>query len=118
MEVFSINGHTLGTIEQDWSLWSPQFSIKNGAGETVLKIDGPCCTWSLCGNVEFTVMSVDGATKVGKITKQWSGIAREMFTDSDLFGVSFPMDLDVQVKAVLLATTFLIVSPLLSFLIN
>ncbi|KAH9392266.1 hypothetical protein TYRP_005339 [Tyrophagus putrescentiae] len=90
MEVFSINGHTLGTIEQDWSLWSPQFSIKNGAGETVLKIDGPCCTWSLCGNVEFTVMSVDGATKVGKITKQWSGIAREMFTDSDLFGQSDP----------------------------
>ena len=35
--------------------------------------------------------------QVGKITKQWSGIGRELFTDSDNFGVSFPKDLDVKV---------------------
>ena len=39
--------------------------------------------------------------KVGKITKQWSGFGREMFTDSDNFGVTFPIDLDVKVKSVL-----------------
>lgn len=110
MEVYSINGQLVGTIEQNWSLLRANFSIKNAAGETVLKIDGPCCTWSICGDVEFSVMSVDGETKVGKITKQWAGLAREMFTDADLFGVTFPMDLDVHVKALLLATTFLIVS--------
>ena len=31
-----------------------------------------------------------------------------MFTDSDNFGVSFPMDLDVRVKACCLAAVFLI----------
>lgn len=47
---------------------------------------------------------------MGLITKQWSGLAREAFTDSDYFGVSFPMDLDVKIKAVLLGACFLIVS--------
>ena len=48
--------------------------------------------------------------KVGKISKQWSGFAREIFTDADFFGINFPMDLDVRMKAVLLGATFLIVS--------
>jgi hypothetical protein len=56
------------------------------------------------------VYSPDGMTEVGRITKQWSGFAREAFTDADLFGVSFPMDLDVKIKAVMLGACFLIVS--------
>lgn len=48
--------------------------------------------------------------EVGKISKQWSGLAREMFTDADFFGITFPMDLDVRMKAVMLGACFLIVS--------
>lgn len=47
---------------------------------------------------------------MGRICKQWSGLAREMFTDADHFGISFPMDLDVKMKAVLIGACFLIVS--------
>lgn len=47
---------------------------------------------------------------MGKITKQWSGLSREMFTDADQFGINFPMDLDVRMKAVLLGACILIVS--------
>lgn len=47
---------------------------------------------------------------IGKISKQWSGLAREIFTDADFFGITFPLDLDVRMKAVLLGATFLIVS--------
>ena len=36
--------------------------------------------------------------EVGKITKQWSGLGKEMFTDADNFGINFPMDLDVKVR--------------------
>lgn len=46
--------------------------------------------------------------EVGKISKQWSGLAREMFTDADFFGINFPMDLDVRMKAVMLGACFLI----------
>ena len=49
-------------------------------------------------------------TEIGKISKQWSGLAKEIFTDADNFGVSFPMDLDVKAKATLMAAVFLIVS--------
>lgn len=35
---------------------------------------------------------------------------REMVTDADVFGINFPMDLDVKMKAVLLSACFLIVS--------
>ena len=47
----------------------------------------------------------------GQIRKQWSGIVKEMFTDADNFGVTFPMDLDARIKATLLGAVFLIVSP-------
>ena len=56
------------------------------------------------------MLSADGNTKVGKISKQWSGFANEAFTDADNFGISFPMDLDVKMKAVMLGACFLIVS--------
>lgn len=39
---------------------------------------------------------MDG-NEVGKISKQWAGLAREMFTDADFFGINFPIDLDVKV---------------------
>uniref|UniRef100_A0A182V3N8 Phospholipid scramblase n=1 Tax=Anopheles merus TaxID=30066 RepID=A0A182V3N8_ANOME len=107
MEVTAPPGNVIGYVEQDWSILTPQFSIKNQNGETVLKISGPFCTFSICGDVEFEVLSTNG-TQVGKISKQWSGLGREMFTDADHFGINFPMDLDVRVKATLLGALFLI----------
>jgi hypothetical protein len=47
---------------------------------------------------------------VGKISKQWAGLLREAFTDADYFGITFPMDLDVKMKAVMIGACFLIVS--------
>ena len=48
--------------------------------------------------------------QVGKISKQWSGVLmlKEAFTDADNFGISFPMDLDVKIKATLLGAVVLI----------
>ena len=34
------------------------------------------------------MFSKDKQHEVGKISKQWSGLAREFFTDADNFGVS------------------------------
>lgn len=46
---------------------------------------------------------------VGRISKQWTGLIKESLTDTDNFGINFPMDLDVRMKAVLLGACFLIV---------
>jgi hypothetical protein len=51
---------------------------------------------------------VNGEQQVGKISKQWSGLAKEYFTDADNFGIQFPMDLDVKMKAVMIGAVFLI----------
>ncbi|XP_055304796.1 phospholipid scramblase 1-like [Sitodiplosis mosellana] len=101
------SGQVIGRVEQEWTLCYPHYSIKNHSGETVLRIEGPLCKFS-CGNdVDFNILSLDG-TQVGKISKQWSGLARELFTDTDYFGISFPMDLDVRMKAVMLGACMLI----------
>ena len=54
--------------------------------------------------------TADETSFVGRVTKQWTGLAKEAFTDADNFGISFPIDLDVNIKAVLLGAVFLIVS--------
>jgi hypothetical protein len=108
IEVFAPPGQLAGTVEQQWSLCAPQFVVKNASGDVVLQIEGPVCTYSLCGDVEFQILSRDGSTKVGKISKKWSGLLREAFTDADNFGIQFPMDLDVRMKAVMLGACFLI----------
>lgn len=108
VEVESPPGTIVGYVAQEWSICKPKFRIENAAGDTVLRIEGPFCTMSICGNVEFEVLSKDGAHKVGKISKEWAGLAREFFTDADKFGISFPMDLDVKMKAVMLGACFLI----------
>lgn len=59
---------------------------------------------------------MDEVSKIGKISKQWAGLLREAFTDSDNFGINFPMDLDVKMKAVMIGACFLIVSKLLQIL--
>ena len=61
-----------------------------------------------CNDIDFEVLTLDGEQQIGKITKQWSGALTEIFTDADNFGITFPMDLDVKVKATLLGAVFLI----------
>jgi len=109
LEVTS-SGTRLGSVDQMWSICKPYYKIRDANGNTVLKIVGPFCTFSMCGDVTFDVLSKDESTQVGKISKKWSGLARELFTDADHFGISFPGDLDVNIKAVLMGACFLIVS--------
>ncbi|CAN8020893.1 unnamed protein product [Ixodes persulcatus] len=108
LEVSAPPGRPIGWVVQEWSILTPQFRVENAAGECVLRIEGPICTMSICGDVEFKVLSKDGSVEVGKISKQWAGLLKEAFTDTDNFGISFPMDLDVHMKAVLLGALFLI----------
>ncbi|XP_049515180.1 phospholipid scramblase 1-like [Dermacentor silvarum] len=108
MEVHAPPGTIIGSIRQDISLL-PRFSVLDSAGNAVLQISGPCCTSAICcGDVVFDILARDGRTKIGMMSKNWSGVFREAFTDIDNFTVTFPIDLDVKIKATLLAALFLI----------
>jgi len=108
IEVTSPPGTPVGYIAQKWSLCAPKFEIQDADRNPVLLIEGPFCTMSMCGDVEFQVLALDGSNQVGRISKQWGGFAKEAFTDADTFGITFPMDLDVKVKATMLGAVFLI----------
>ena len=54
----------IGTIEQQWTLIYPQFVIKDEGGNPVLKIEGPLCPISCCGDVDFKVISVQTGSEV------------------------------------------------------
>lgn len=97
---------TLEIVKQTQIL-NPLYEVCDANGDAVLNIKGPFCTFSCkCGDVEFPVSSLDGQ-QIGKISKQWGGI-KEAIIDADNFGCTFPLDLDVKVKATLLAAVFLI----------
>uniref|UniRef100_A0A8C4SVX0 Phospholipid scramblase n=1 Tax=Erpetoichthys calabaricus TaxID=27687 RepID=A0A8C4SVX0_ERPCA len=96
-------GTPIGYVVQNWHPFIPKFTIQNENREPVLK-------YRVHAVVADVVLSLDGNSEVGMITKQWGGILREAYTNADNFGVQFPMDLDVKVKAVMLGACFLIVS--------
>jgi len=108
LEVHSPPGTIIGSVEQQWSIFYPKFIIKDDRGNPVMKINGPFCACECCSDLDFIVTSATDGSEVGKISKQWSGLDKEIFTDADNFGINFPMDLDVKVKATLLGAAFLI----------
>ena len=77
-QVSSPPGSVIGTVEQEWSCLYPRFAsshffishqswdvvifiltirfvIKDEAGSAILKIEGPLCPCSCCGDVDFNV---------------------------------------------------------------
>ncbi|XP_064393996.1 phospholipid scramblase 2-like isoform X2 [Halichondria panicea] len=109
IEVQAPPGNVVGYVKQDGlGIIRPWFFIQNADGETILKIKGPVLGCACYADANFEVLSADGQTNVGRISKQWGGLAKEYFTDADNFGIQFPMDLDVKMKAVMLGAVFLI----------
>ncbi|XP_028330101.1 phospholipid scramblase 2-like [Gouania willdenowi] len=98
MEVQAPPGTTIGYVKQDWHPFLPKVSIQGPNKETLMKIEGPCCVSYCCGDVNYELKTNDSDEAIGLISKQWSGVLKEVF----------PLDLDVKMKAVLLGACFLI----------
>ncbi|XP_053315580.1 phospholipid scramblase 2-like [Spea bombifrons] len=108
LEVQAPPGVVVGYVKQNWHPCLPKFTIQNEREENLLRITGPCIPCRCCSDVNFELKTLDETSTVGRISKQWTGLIKESLTDADNFGVQFPMDLDVKVKAVVLAACFLI----------
>ncbi|EDV39851.1 uncharacterized protein Dana_GF10228 [Drosophila ananassae] len=107
VEVSAPPGQVIGTVEQVCTFLRPKFNIRNSFGDIVLRIEGPLCPCKCFSDTNFKVLSANNE-EIGKISKQWSGLGRELFTDADYFSVSFPLNLDVRMKALMFAALFLI----------
>lgn len=101
MDIFDAEGAMLGTVQKRFAFMRRIYSVLDAAGEEVFQLLGPFLhPWTFQIRVD--------AREVGKITKKWSGLLKEAFTDADNFGITFPPDLDVRAKALLVGAVFLI----------
>lgn len=102
-------GEVIGKVKQTCSFLRPYFHITTPEDEIVLKIRGPVAQVPFCvAGQDFQVIAPDKNTTVGKISKERTGLIKEMFTRADNFGVTFPMNLDVKSKAAMIGAVFLI----------
>lgn len=94
-------GKQLGMIKQKFSVFSKKFIVKDSTGREIYKIFGPFIhPWT------FRILKND--REVGKISKKWTGLGKEVFTDADNFNVTFPSNINIEQKAILLGVLFLI----------
>ncbi|KAM7337172.1 phospholipid scramblase 2 isoform X5 [Alexandromys fortis] len=108
IEIQAPPGVPIGYVTQNWHPCLPKLTLQNEKKENVLKVVGPCVACTCCTDIDFEIRSLDEQSRIGKISKQWSGCVKEAFTDSDNFGIQFPLDLDVKMKAVTLGACFLL----------
>jgi uncharacterized protein YxjI len=101
LEIMDPNGRKLGTIQRRFSLLRRIYSVLDTAGKEIFQLFGPILhPWT------FEIRKNEN--EFGKITKKWSGLLKEGFSDADNFGVTFPATWDVSVKSLFLGAVFLI----------
>ncbi|XP_066907992.1 phospholipid scramblase 2-like, partial [Halyomorpha halys] len=105
VRVFSPPGKFVGTVEESYHCWSSRFVIKNSFGKVVFEIRGPCyarCPGASIIVADFKIFNLKGK-EIGRITKEWGGLLRELFTNSDFFALTFPKHLNKDLKVILLS---------------
>lgn len=99
--VYDENNKILGVVKKKFSIISKHYCLYDSNSKELFTLKGPLLKpWT------FNIMQRD--QEVGKITKKWSGLMKESFSDADNFGVLFPKTADVSVKAFILGVVFLI----------
>ena len=101
LQIFDSRGKPFGAIQRRFSILRRKYSVLNNSGDEIFELFGPLLhPWT------FIIRKDD--REYGKITKKWSGLLKEGFSDADNFGITFPVDLEAKKKALLLGAVFLI----------
>ncbi|XP_072046718.1 phospholipid scramblase 2-like [Amphiura filiformis] len=102
-------GEVIGKIKHSGSKWYPHLAVKDTDDNTMFDIWGPCCLCQcICYHPDLNFKVYHGDNEIASIGKQWAGAVKECFTKVSNFGIQFPIDLEVRMKAMLIAATMLI----------
>uniref|UniRef100_A0A1I8FBT5 Phospholipid scramblase n=1 Tax=Macrostomum lignano TaxID=282301 RepID=A0A1I8FBT5_9PLAT len=103
-------GVKVGKVTQVYGACQIRYNIIDERDNTVFIIDGPSYCKCYCpgDDIPFNLFAKDSGLEIGRVSKQWSNLMQEYFTDADNFGIAFPLDLDVKLKGVVLGACFLI----------
>lgn len=99
--VSDARGKKLGTIVREFSIINRKYRVLNASGLHTTTIKGPFFR-------PWTFFVSRSNREIARITKKWSGLTKEYFTDADTFGVKFNKELDKTSKYLLLGAVFLI----------
>jgi uncharacterized protein YxjI len=101
IEVVNGAGERVGSVERRFAWFRRIYSVRDRHGTEIYDLFGPILhPWT------FEIRRAGQG--VGKITKKWSGLGKEMFTDADHFGIEFPPSADGEHKMILLGAVFLV----------
>ena len=70
----------VGSLRRRFSLLNRKFDLEDSAGAILAEMRGPLLRTN-------TFMLYKRGEEIGRVTKQWSGIGKEAFTDADTFRV-------------------------------
>ncbi|CAF0960656.1 unnamed protein product [Rotaria sordida] len=105
-------GTVIGYVTQECSFHRVHYALKDAHDNVILKIIGPGCMcdgpYACCCENKFTLIGNDGVSEIGSIHKKYRGFLAEALTAADTFTIQFPLDLNVQMKAVAIGALFLI----------
>ena len=101
VEIFDNQGTLVGIIKRQFSILRRIYSVNDSSEQEIYRLVGPLFH-------PWTFKIYQDGREVGHITKEWSGLLKETFTDADNFGITFPSDADTNQKSVLLGAVFLI----------
>ena len=101
LAVRSPDGRCLGTVEKRFSIVRRIYSVCDDTGQECCQLFGPLLR-------PWTFLIRKSGEGIGRISKKWSGLLQESLADADNFSVTFPAELPVTEKSVLLGAVFLI----------
>jgi len=109
LRVYS-NGQFIGRIQEPAACCDVKLEVFGRDDETKKFEVGAsmwkyCCTW--CQDVDYPVVNESGV-EMGAVTWKFRGCCTEIMTDSDSFCLSFPREMPVEDKALLIGATMLL----------
>ncbi|KAM4771081.1 phospholipid scramblase family member 5-like [Rhinophrynus dorsalis] len=107
IRVFSSSGNLIGSVQQRWSLFSPNLTVCNSEGRGIMEIKGSWSATRCHTDQEFQVKSTAGKL-LAVIWKRWPGFNEDYNMDHDFFGLDISALLSSAEKALLLAAAFLL----------
>ncbi|MBN2498326.1 MAG: RNAase [Deltaproteobacteria bacterium] len=83
------DGRTIGQYKQKLFAFKPKFWILSPEGQEIGEVQGDWKGW------DFTVIDKD-QQPVGKVTKKWAGIGKELFTTADNYVIAAEQGVSVE----------------------
>ena len=100
LHVEDADGRPIGSLQRRFGFLKRVFSLSDAGGGELARVEGKMLRPN-------TFMIYRQGDEIGRVTKQWSGIGREAFTDADTFHVQMNTEVADQPFALLVIATAL-----------